>query len=94
MAGRRPFESLYVHVPFCHGKCSYCAFYSLGRYGRAEQEAYIRHILQDMEKQSDGCAALRSIFIGGGTPTALDDDLFEKLLTGIRKHFRFSEDME
>ena len=94
MAGRRPFESLYVHVPFCHGKCSYCAFYSLGRYGRAEQAAYIRHILQDMEKQSDGCAVLRSIFIGGGTPTALDDDLFEKLLTGIRKHFRFSDDME
>ena len=91
---RRPFESLYVHVPFCHGKCSYCAFYSLGRYGRAEQEAYLQRILQDMEKQSADCAALRSVFIGGGTPTALDDDLFERLLTGICSYFRFSNDME
>ncbi len=94
MALRRPFESLYIHVPFCHGKCSYCAFYSIGRYGRTEQEAYIRHILQDMEKQSDGCAMLRSVFIGGGTPTALDDDLFEMLLTGIRNRFRLANDME
>ena len=91
---RRPFESLYVHVPFCHGKCSYCAFYSLGHYGRAEQDAYIRRILQDMEKQSKDCAELRSVFIGGGTPTALDDDLFERLLAGIRSHFRFADEME
>ena len=94
MASRRPFESLYVHVPFCHGKCSYCAFYSLGRYGRTEQESYSRRILQDMEKQSEDCAALRSVFIGGGTPTALDDDLFERLLTGIRSRFRFADNLE
>ena len=94
MALRRPFESLYVHVPFCHGKCSYCAFYSLGRYGRAEQEAYIHRIFQTMEKQSDKCAALRSVFIGGGTPTAFDDDLFERLLANIRNHFRFFDETE
>ena len=94
MAGRRPFESLYVHVPFCHGKCDYCAFYSLGSYGRAEQEAYIRRMLNEMTERSNNCAILRSVFFGGGTPTALDDDLFERLLDGVRSHFHFSEDTE
>ena len=91
---RRPFESLYVHVPFCHGKCDYCAFYSLGNYGRAEQEAYIHRILKEMEERSCECATLRSVFFGGGTPTALDDDLFQRLLAGVRNHFRFENDTE
>ena len=94
MAGRRPFESLYVHVPFCHGKCDYCAFYSLGSYGRAEQEAYIRRMLNEMTERSNNCAILRSVFFGGGTPTALDDDLFERLLDGVRSHFHFSDNTE
>ena len=94
MAGRRPFESLYIHVPFCHGKCDYCAFYSLGRYGRSEQEAYLRRMQKEMTDRSSDCATLRSVFFGGGTPTALDDDLFERLLDGVRSHFRFSEDTE
>ena len=94
MAGRRPFESLYIHVPFCHGKCDYCAFYSLGRYGRPEQDAYLRRMLMEMAERSSDCATLRSVFFGGGTPTALDDDLFERLLDSVRSHFRFSEDTE
>ncbi len=94
MALRRPFESLYVHVPFCHGKCDYCAFYSLGRHERADQEAYIHHILKEMEERSSECATLRSVFFGGGTPTVLDNDLFQRLLAGVRNHFRFENDTE
>ncbi len=89
-----PFESWYVHVPFCHGKGDYCAFYSLGSYGRAEQEAYIHRILKEMEERSYECEALRSVFFGGGTPTALEDDLFQRLLAGVRNHFRFENDTE
>ena len=92
--GRRPFESLYVHVPFCHGKCSYCAFYSLGKHERAEQEDYLHCLLEAMKRQATACYALRSIFIGGGTPTALDDDLFQQLLNGIRGFFLLAEDAE
>lgn len=94
MSGRRPFESLYVHVPFCHGKCSYCAFYSLGKHERAEQEDYLHALLEAMKRQAAECTALRSIFIGGGTPTALDDDLFQQLLTGIRSCFQLVDDVE
>ena len=94
MAIRRAFESLYVHVPFCHGKCAYCAFFSYGEYGRTEQERYLQGVLAAMEAQSEKCAVLRSVFIGGGTPTALDDNLFQELLAGIRRYFRFSENME
>ena len=77
------FESLYIHVPFCRGKCDYCAFYSLGNYGRAEQEAYIHLILKEMADRSNDCTTLRSVFFGGGTPTALADDLFEMLLADL-----------
>ena len=94
MIGRRPFESLYVHVPFCHGKCSYCAFYSLGKSELGDQRGWLNGLLETMGGQTMACNALRSIFIGGGTPTALDDDLFQQLLNGVRRCFQLADDVE
>ena len=94
MINRRPFESLYVHVPFCHGKCSYCAFYSEGHHGRETRLDYLHGILKSMEGQAANCIPLRSVFIGGGTPTALDDDLFQRLLKGIHDCFPLADDVE
>jgi putative oxygen-independent coproporphyrinogen III oxidase len=83
---RRPASqagALYVHVPFCLSKCAYCDFYSIpleadiaGRYVRAAvRELSLRR------EQLD--TPLRSVFVGGGTPTALGADLLTELLTPL-----------
>lgn len=80
--------NLYVHVPYCTSRCTYCSFISAPIGKRAAQAArYIEllcyEITRSLEKlRADGKKIL-SVYIGGGTPTALDDGLFEKLLDAI-----------
>lgn len=70
---RPPCRALYVHVPFCETKCSYCDFYSLpgGRRGR-EPEAYLDGLDAELARRAPAGFAPRTLFVGGGTPTVLD----------------------
>lgn len=96
--------SLYVHVPFCLKKCDYCAFYSLslgqGAHGRDFRshslvEIYLEGLAAEMRwRQKDTPLGVSSLFIGGGTPTALSETELEVLLTGINKYFRFEASAE
>ena len=65
-------EGVYLHVPFCDGKCGYCAFYSLsGRTG--DIDAYLDALDLELDahcRRRPGLAP-RTIYIGGGTPTLL-----------------------
>lgn len=88
------FESLYVHVPFCNGKCDYCAFYSIGYHTIEQQRSYLKRILQDFRQYAPACAPLRSIFLGGGTPTALFPDILDTLLAAIHSSFTLAPDCE
>ena len=65
-------KALYVHVPFCETKCSYCDFYSLpgGRKGR-EPEAYLDALDRELARRAPEGFAPETIFVGGGTPTVL-----------------------
>lgn len=77
--------SLYVHVPFCSDKCLYCDFFSVPRHsaGRDVQEAVIRQtILQAqyfLKARAPG-ASIDTIFMGGGTPSALSREDLAPLL--------------
>lgn len=80
--------NLYVHVPYCTTRCTYCSFISAPISKRTAQAERYTELLCDEIKRS--IALLRenekhilSVYIGGGTPTALDDALFEKLLDSI-----------
>lgn len=81
--------ALYVHIPFCVRKCLYCDFLS----GNASIEVKLKY-LEAMRKEME-CWRLflgeeyiiRSIFLGGGTPTALDADLYAVLLEMIATVF-------
>jgi oxygen-independent coproporphyrinogen-3 oxidase len=72
-AARAPCRALYVHVPFCETKCSYCDFYSLpgGRRGR-EPEAYLEALDRELAARAPAGFAPETVFVGGGTPTTLD----------------------
>ena len=71
-------KSLYIHIPFCENICDYCDFPKL-QYFRIFAEKYLEVLEKEFEYRSVS-KDLKTIYIGGGTPTSLEDDLFEKLL--------------
>src|SRR5438876_3697691 len=82
---------LYVHIPFCARICPYCAFYK-DLLDRSQTERFCEAILQEVQQ----CAANfdivpRTIFLGGGTPTALTIAQLESLLRGLQRQLDLSE---
>lgn len=77
-----PALRLYVHVPYCNYRCTFCFF--AVRVGAREDEmrAYVRALLTELE-WADAGTPLAQLFVGGGTPTALPADLLDELLAGI-----------
>lgn len=93
---------LYIHIPFCRQKCFYCDFPSfagrekkIDRYLQAlEQEfALLRQRLyqKDNARDTERKFAPRTIYIGGGTPTALNTHQLAKLLEIIQKYMAVAE---
>jgi oxygen-independent coproporphyrinogen-3 oxidase len=71
-------RSLYVHVPFCARKCSYCAFYSEASSGEL-MNRYVRALVREMEILADDLRP-ETIFFGGGTPSLLTLQQWETIL--------------
>ncbi|HUS89556.1 MAG TPA: radical SAM family heme chaperone HemW [Desulfosporosinus sp.] len=89
--------SLYIHVPFCVQKCDYCAFYSHSLVHSPKDliSLYLEGIVIEMEKRKkDAPQGVSSLFIGGGTPTALKDMDLERLMEMIHRHFRLNPESE
>lgn len=91
---QRPFESLYIHVPFCTTKCDYCAFYSVTGSNRALRGRYLERLKAGFARHSEACGILRSVYVGGGTPSMLDPEELEQLLGAVRDRFRLVPDAE
>ncbi|KUO64142.1 MAG: coproporphyrinogen III oxidase [Gracilibacter sp. BRH_c7a] len=91
--------SLYVHVPFCVRKCSYCAFYSLPLGGEGSERGNIFKYLTGLEREIEYCyteapAGVSSLFLGGGTPTVLNYQELDSLLKLIHNRFSFRSSVE
>jgi putative oxygen-independent coproporphyrinogen III oxidase len=93
---------LYVHVPFCIKKCDYCAFFSYPLIGNKESEereksykdkkvlidVYLNGLEAEIQqRQKDAPSGVSSLFIGGGTPTALGIEDLELLLQILKQGF-------
>ena len=76
-------SSLYIHIPFCNKICDYCDFTKL-QYFRNFALDYLKAL--KVELKSYKIKKLKTIYVGGGTPTALDDDLFLELLETLDKY--------
>jgi oxygen-independent coproporphyrinogen-3 oxidase len=75
---------LYIHVPFCIRKCPYCDFYSVPvDVASGLVKAYLDGIRAELSRWPDDFSA-RTIYIGGGTPTALDARALSDLLEAVR----------
>ena len=76
----QPPRALYVHVPFCRGKCRYCDFYS-AVFDSSPVRRYLPAVRRELDARRESLARpLQSIYLGGGTPTALGPDLLSELL--------------
>jgi oxygen-independent coproporphyrinogen-3 oxidase len=84
---------LYIHIPFCVRKCRYCDFLSFPC-GREDRSAYIDALCGELAARGPACAPADTVFIGGGTPSVLEEDLILKLGEGIRQSFDLADGAE
>jgi len=85
---------LYVHLPFCCSECVFCNSFPQ-KANRDAQAAYVDGLLGEIEIYSksgifDG-KEVKSVYFGGGTPTAFETNDIERILTRIESHVRLSE---
>ncbi|QQE77349.1 radical SAM family heme chaperone HemW [Alicyclobacillus sp. SO9] len=86
--------ALYVHIPFCGSRCHYCDFATFVA-PHPVRETYLDALLQELKWLSEmHTTPLKSVFIGGGTPTLLSVEQLERLLKGIQDSFQLKEDAE
>ena len=87
-----PVRHLYVHIPFCPKVCPYCSFYKETA-DRNKTRRFLDAVLLEVDQQAAVLPPLRprTIFFGGGTPSALSTPQLEYLLTGLRARLDLSE---
>lgn len=73
---------LYIHIPYCKGKCIYCDFYSAGN---PDWTKYLKAVASELTSRIDELRgdSLRSIYIGGGTPSLIPPALFKDFIQSI-----------
>lgn len=84
---------LYVHIPYCHRKCTYCAFYSTVTKG--DKQAYVDALCEELRRRCH-CMPhpLRTVYFGGGTPTLLDISQLAQIVQTISTYFGVKEIVE
>jgi oxygen-independent coproporphyrinogen-3 oxidase len=88
--------SLYVHLPWCVRKCPYCDFNSHAARGIVPEERYVDALLADLavDAATIGGRVVRTIFVGGGTPSLFRAESIARLLTGVRERLALADDAE
>ncbi|MBD3634891.1 MAG: radical SAM family heme chaperone HemW, partial [Methylophaga sp.] len=78
--------SLYIHVPWCVRKCPYCDFNSHKSPQEIPEQAYVDALIRDLEQEVPLVwgRSVQSIFIGGGTPSLLSAEAYDRLFSAIR----------
>ncbi|HKO45696.1 MAG TPA: radical SAM family heme chaperone HemW [Pyrinomonadaceae bacterium] len=86
---------IYIHIPFCRSRCSYCDF-ATGIYNVDTAERYVAAVAQEIDSfaGSSTPAHIDSIYFGGGTPSLLTSSQLRLLLESIHRRFQVAEDVE
>lgn len=85
---------IYIHIPFCRSRCSYCDF-ATGLYEQGLATRYVNAVAREIE-----CADLAeelvvdTIYFGGGTPSLLEPEQLDQLLSALRDRFQITVDAE
>ncbi len=91
--------SVYVGIPFCPTRCSYCSFVSRSVGKRTGAlEPYLQALMQELKLTGgllkESGRTVRTVYIGGGTPTTLSSGQLAMLMDGIGEHFDMSRCIE
>ena len=88
--------SLYIHIPWCVQKCPYCDFNSHALKGDVPHDEYVAHLLRDLDNDAPMAQGreIKTIFIGGGTPSLLSGEAMQNLLDGVRARLPLAADAE
>lgn len=88
-------HNIYVHVPFCMSKCNYCAFFSRAC-ANPDWSQYTDSIVAELNHwgQQLGKISIPTIFFGGGTPSLMPVECFEKIIYAINKNFLIAHGCE
>src|SRR5271166_5961927 len=92
---------LYISVPFCRSKCTYCNFAS-GVYPGSEHAGYVDRLIKDLTDAGEWAARMGvelprrvdTIYLGGGTPSLLEPELIARLFAAMRAEFAVEPDAE
>ncbi|MCK4735875.1 MAG: coproporphyrinogen III oxidase family protein, partial [Methanophagales archaeon] len=86
--------ALYVHIPFCSGKCTFCILTKELPSHPSHTTKYVNSVLEEASAWSDYFSPVETVYIGGGTPTSLSSEDLKLLFTGLREHFQIEPDAE
>ena len=80
---------LYIHIPFCVKKCLYCDFLS-GVFDEKMQRRYVAALCTEIKYMANQVHGVEvaTIYVGGGTPSWLSEDLMDSIITTIKSSFR------
>ncbi|MGA3045080.1 MAG: radical SAM family heme chaperone HemW [Terracidiphilus sp.] len=92
---------LYISIPFCRSKCTYCNFAS-GVYPASDHARYVDRVIEDLKAARDLATRMNlhlphkvdTVYVGGGTPSLLEPELFARLFGAMRAEFDFDPDAE
>src|SRR5579871_3046047 len=92
---------VYISVPFCRTKCSYCNFAS-GVFSREMFGRYTDRVCSDIARAGQIAVEMGgrlkgevdSIYLGGGTPTLLEPDQLQRIFAAVREHFQMKPEAE
>lgn len=83
---------IYIHIPFCERKCDYCDFLSAPA-DRGTKAAYVEALLKEIRSCGEWAKEylVSTVFIGGGTPTSLDEDEIPRIMEALKEVFRIPD---
>lgn len=83
---------LYLHIPFCHSRCTYCSFVT-GSYEESLAQAYLQSLRREIASTSSG-RICDTLYLGGGTPSIVPPEEIATLIRVVRDNFHLTPDAE
>ena len=84
---------LYIHIPFCRSRCSYCDF-ATGLYEKELANRYVTAVVNEINSSSVAGAHVDTIYFGGGTPSLLELAALDRIISALCNRFDVTSDSE